>query len=247
MSKAARSTRSTASSEPSESCAFARELSTALRAERVRAEPAHSYWCVRWAVVPFRAGTGAEASAPASVRLQLSPAPPGLNLRPRWLVLAARSPGTRGPTETRCKATHFDGGLPPSFRRNFVTSASRFGVRPDDLSPLDRDSVSKPERECDESLDVPTSGAVLSRPRHVLGSDPTTGPSWTGNLCLNGGGIAADLKRRLGRSGPRSPSAAGKQLPGSLPSARRGARPSSATRRHRLHGPALQASARRGP
>src|SRR5207245_498212 len=45
---------------------------------------------IRSAIVPFRPGAGAEASAPASVRLRLSPAPPGLSLR---LWRRRRSPG----------------------------------------------------------------------------------------------------------------------------------------------------------
>src|SRR5204863_4871641 len=70
----------------------------AYRGERARAEPAHSSWCWCWAVVPQPCGHGRFPAAPASLRLPVSPASPGLTVR-LWgfggRALTAR--GTRPP------------------------------------------------------------------------------------------------------------------------------------------------------
>jgi hypothetical protein len=246
MSKAAPSTRSTARSEPSESCAFARELSTALnvcgpsphtlvgvcagrlfpsvRARALTRPRPHQSACGQ-ARLRLVLASGLGGSCWPRVHLE----PEGQRKHDAKRRIAFRRRATSFFSAQLCHVRVTFWGqtrrLVPvgqgfrvetstGVRRNsvnadsrcgLVTSASRFGVRPDDLSQLDGESVPKRRRNCD-------------RP-----------------------------ERRLGRSGPSSPSTAGKQPPGSLPSARRAARPSSATRRHRRHGPALQASARRGP
>src|SRR5207248_4459123 len=85
-----------------------------------------------WAGVPFRACAGAKASAPALVRLPLSPASPGLSVRLWWFCFErASTDPTGGRSVDQAQPGYEEAGLTRAqFSRWHETPRRAHGLRP---------------------------------------------------------------------------------------------------------------------